>query len=341
MDLLMRRGSRKGPALYLRWGQKRNRADTIAERLGLRLTVFRWSTKRPYLVVFRYPIQFLYTLLTLLATRPGVVFSQHTQPFCSLSALLYCELAGAKLVTDCHNGPFVDRPWTRRPLRWLNQLIYRRATLNLVHNSEIYAQILQDGWRGEFKVLHDAIPLRGTASGETRARRVFVMCSWSGDEPVRAIIAAARLLPTLPFVISGRPRETHAALLQALPGNVTISGYVSNTEYDALLAGSELAMALSTRTAVLMCACHEALAANVPLVTSDGLAARSYLEDAAVYTANSPEAIAASLSLALAQADRMRLEIPEVRRTRQADWERQARELNDLLEIDSDHAGVA
>ena len=80
--------------LYLRWGGQRNRADDLAKALGTRLVSFGWQTKSPLLVPLRYAVQFTQTLETLVKERPDVVVTQHTQPFCSLAAVLYSKAFG-------------------------------------------------------------------------------------------------------------------------------------------------------------------------------------------------------------------------------------------------------
>ena len=96
--------------------------------------------------------------------------SHHTQPFCSLAAVLYGELAGVQVVTDCHNGPFADPVWQMAPLRAINKFVFRRAAANLVHNEAIRRYAVDTlNLPGRFLVLHDVVPeSRGSASWPRR-----------------------------------------------------------------------------------------------------------------------------------------------------------------------------
>jgi glycosyltransferase involved in cell wall biosynthesis len=334
MDILVPTPDLKMSAVYLRWGGRRNRANEIAASLGLTLVDLKWQAKHPLVVAIRYPVQFVQTLMRLIAYRPRVVISQHTQPFCSLAAAIYCRAVGAVLITDCHNGPFIDSPWNKPPISWINRLVYRWAKVNVVHNKEIHRWIINEGWPGKFVVLYDVIPTTPqTSAGDIYANQVFVMCSWSEDEPISQILGAARLLPSLRFVISGQPRERHKALLRDLPNNVRLSGFVSDFEYDSLLKTSAVAVALSTRKGVLTRACHEAIGAGTPVVTSDDPATRCYLEDAAEFSSNSAESIAKCISSALTQSDTLREKIPNLIKSRREEWIEQATHLGTVAGV--------
>lgn len=312
-------------AIYLRWGPNRNRADDLAPALGAELVALRWQTKDWLRTPVRYVVQFIQTVLLLLWRRPRVVISQHTQPFCSLASLIYAKLTGAVLVTDCHNGPFVDRIWRRWPLGRINQFIYSRARLNLVHNEEIRRFVTEEmALSGEFTVLWDRIPdFSEAAAADFDGRYVLAICSFSGDEPVEAFLQAAARTPDVRYRVTGDVRRLEPSLQAAVGGNVRFAGYLPNEAYDELLCKAAAAVALSKRQHVLMRACHEAIGAGRPLVTSDSPTARAYLTGGTVFVANEAGAIAAGIREALARADELAGQMQLVRARRQKDWWRQ------------------
>ncbi len=312
-------------AVYLRWGAGRNRADDIASRLGLELVAFPWWTRKRYLAPARHVTQFVHTLAWLASNRPSVVFSHHTQPFCSLAAVLYGEASGAKVVTDCHNGPFVDPIWLLPPVRAVHRFVFRRATLNLVHNASIlrYAtEVLR--MPGRFEVLHDIVPaIEGRPDASLPHPCAVAICSYARDEPIDVLVEAARRLPDVTFLFTGRPPARHPAL-RALPRNVRLTGFLEDAAYDALLLGADAAIALSTRDHVLMRAIHEAVGAELPLVTSRGAASERYLGDAAVFVENSPEGVAEGVARALADAPPLRAALRACRDRVEREWGTQA-----------------
>ena len=282
---------------------------------------FGWKTKNPVLVPLRYAVQFAQTFDTLSKNEPDVVVTQHTQPFCSLAAVFYTKLFGGVVVTDCHNGPFVDTPWTRWPLNVINRYVYKSATINLVHNEGMrgFAEA-QQSQLGSFRVLHDPVPDLQTEGVNTVADQVIAICSFHHAEPIDALLAGAALAPEISFRITGDTRRLSAAQLAKKPANVEFTGFLADADYDALLQCSTAAIALSTRDNLLMRACQEAIGAGVPFITSDGPVARDYLTQGAVFVDNSPQSIADGARRAVAEGETLRLELAELREQLRVRW---------------------
>jgi len=326
--------------VYLRWGARRNRADDIAARFGAELVSLRWQTKVPWLVPIRHATQFLQTLAVLESRRPEFIISHHTQPFCSLAAVVYCSVSGARCVTDCHNGPFQERIWQLPPIKMLNRFIFEQADLNLVHNLGMLELVERELGLGErFSVLWDVVPDPTAAPRKPEgawSNDVMAICSWSSDEPMDVIFAAARRLPDVGFHITGRPSGAHADLMNDAPDNVHLTGFLDDDDYDALLAGVDAALVLSTRDAVLTRASQETIAAGTPLVTSDTATARDYLSGGTVFVENEPESIAEGIRGALANAEVLSREMEELRTQRRSLWWVQARAVAERMGLPED-----
>lgn len=308
--------------IYLRWGGRRNRADDLAVALGTELVSFGWQTKSPILVPLRYGVQFTQTVATLLRESPDVIVTQHTHPFCSLAAVLYGRLLGKVVVTDCHNGPFVDRIWQRWPWAAIHRFVYANATLNLVHNEGIRQHVTAAlRLPGVFRVLHDPIPdVTAESDPSVPQPSIMAICSFAADEPVEALLRATTLLPDVLFFITGDASRLNAKLARLRGDNVRFTGFLSNEAFDRLLASVTGALALSTRDNLLMRACHEALGAAVPLVTTDGPVAREYLSLGTVFVTNDAESIAAGVRQAVEEATQLRAEMARLREERKARW---------------------
>lgn len=321
--------------IYLRWGARRNRADDLAKALDVRLVALRWQSSNPAIVPIRYIVQFLQTLGLLLWRRPKVVLSQHTHPFCSLAAVVYAAFGRCRVITDCHNAPFVDRVWRDWPIDVVNRFIYSRAALNLVHNRAILKYAVETlRLPGDFLVLHDAIPhVRDIDPSGNEGSGALVVCSFAADEPIEAIVEATRLAPDIRFRITGNRarlgRSSHAGVGE----NVTFTGFVSNSEYDRMLASAEVVIALSTRNNVLMRACHEAIGAGVPLVTSDSPTAREYFSEGTIFVRNEAEDIAVGTRTAIDAKARLRAEMGELRRLRREQWLRELEPVRELIRL--------
>lgn len=311
--------------LFVRWGGQRNRADDVAESLGVPLVALRWHTRRPWLVPLRYAVQFVQTFLVLRRRRPSVVISHHTQPFGSLAAWLYCRLTGAHLVTDCHNGAFVDPPWCRWPLSALARFVFARARVNLVHNHAIAEHVREDlRIPGEFSVLRGPIVERRPEPIELPGGyrgHVLAIYSWGSDEPVEPLLEAAERLPDVLFHVTGSLRRMPEDLRSSRLANVRRTGFLPDEQYDRMLASVDLAMALSTWRYVITQSSAEAVGAGTPFLTTDVPIARRYFRQGFVFVENTGESVAAGIDEALRRREELRAGIAETRR----DWQRESR----------------
>ncbi|MGZ6793434.1 MAG: glycosyltransferase, partial [Mycobacteriales bacterium] len=137
---------------------------------------------------------------------------------------------------------------------------------------------------------------------------VVFPAGWAPDEPVAALLEAARLLPGTRFAVTGTPP---AGLV--LPPNVRATGQLPREQFLALLAGAPVVLALTTREHTMQRAAYEAVAAGRPVVASGTAALRGYLGDAACYADGTGPGIAGAVTRALADLPRLEAEATVVR----------------------------
>ena len=104
--------------------------------------------------------------------------------------------------------------------------------------------------------------------------------SYSPDEPLGPILAAAAARPGQRFLVTGR---VPPGLDAAPPPNVTLTDFVSDADYERLLATAAVVCCLTVNDNTMQRGGYEALAWHKPLVTSDRTVLRDYFGDAAVY----------------------------------------------------------
>lgn len=321
--------------VYLRWGGARNRADEVARRLGFELVSVQWPLPFRWLRFLRPLVLYWKTGAALRRHRPAVVISHHTQPFGSVACIRYARRRKVPVVTDCHNGPFIDPLWQRFPFRQGNRYAFRNATMNLVHNAPFREFVVGElRSEGRFHVLHDCIPEIAARVDRTSlgARPVvLVVCSWSADEPVEEVVAAGRQSPEVDYWITGRVRQSRLRTGGDVPANVRFLGFVADEEYDRMLRSVDATLVLSTREHVLTCACHEAIGAESALVISDSAAARGYLRAGTCFIENHAQSIAGGVREAVRDRDRLRAEMVQLKEELDAEWWQQARQLADAV----------
>jgi len=274
----------------------------------------RWRTP------LRYLAQAWDTWHLLERERPEAVIVQAPPVFAPLVVAAWCRLRGrdgpggtsTPLAVDCHTGMFFDRKW-----RWalpLLRLATRWADITIVA-SEAALELLRR-WRIRGLFLVDGLPTLPTPSGTIGtmgATRVAIVNSFDADEPLEEVFGAARLLPWVTFYMSGDTRNASAQLLSQRPTNLILTGFVSDGDYSGLLRNVHGLVVLTKDPNVLNCGAYEALAADQPAVLSDWPQLRRYFTRGFVYTANTPEAIAAGVRRMLDGRDGLVAEIAAMR----------------------------
>jgi hypothetical protein len=288
--------------VFISWAKLR-RADTIAERLGIESVTIRWFHGRKSFLIglVRYAIQWLHTLALLAWRRPRVVFVTSPPIFAASAVYLYALVFRARLVIDFHSGCFIEQHWRR----WdrLQRFLARRAALNLVHNRDNARAM--ESWGAPYVVFPSIPPAIAAhppdASARERPLAVYI-CSFKTDEPVDVFLEAARGLAEVDFLVSGRaPLEVAARL----PGNVRLTGFLGEEEYNRLLAGSDAIVALTTRADTLLYGAQEAIALHKPLVLSRTPTLAGYFPEGTVFAENTAGALREAIRDALRRKEEL------------------------------------
>lgn len=250
---------------------------------------------RPWPV--RYLVQSVATVAAILRIRPSAVLVTNP-PFVALLACAIARPLGIPVWADCHSAAF-DKPRWRRFSR-VNLWLLRHASGTIFHNA---AQQRRYGHHVRRSCLVSTDGMRdraGTPPRRTPAPLVVVPSSYEYDEPVDAILQAARLLPSCSFVLTG---ATPATVLAGAPANVRSSGWLPDGEYHELLACAWIVVCLTTRDAAMQGGLLEGLEHAKPTVTSGSPTLREWargVDGVQLVGEHSGGAIAAALTEILA-----------------------------------------
>lgn len=281
---------------FLTWSPC-GRSRWQAHNLGAELLLVRPAVRLPGSAVrlaVRYAASALATWRALSERRPAVVFSANMPVFLPLTAWLYASLAHVPLVLDCHSGAFNHPRW--RWARFLNRFLAKRAAVSVTTNA--HHRALVERWGGRALIMGDVplAPRLGGAAPPLRRPAIAAVCSYSFDEPVEAIVAAAALRPEVSFYVTGDPAKLRRRVLGELPPNVIATGFLPDADYYALLAAADGVLVLTTRDHTMQRGAYEALYLGTPIVTSHWQLLREVFGEAALYVDNSPEDIARAVS---------------------------------------------
>jgi Glycosyl transferases group 1 len=294
-----------GISLHLAWAEFQRRQVSMAPIAGFacRFLPLRYKGRNHLLRALHYLLLGWRTLALLRAERPRVLWLQLPQMPLLWTALAYRALFDrrVRLVADCHNAVFTP-PWSKVPF---GLSLLPRCDVVLVHNEHVRVQALTAGLPAERTlVLEDVPPSLGDGRGLTlgddapapsaadappqfagRPRPwVLFPGSYSRDEPVAEVLAAARLLEAGTVTITGRitsaARNGHD--VSNLPPNVVLAGYLPVAEFDALLAHCDLVLALTKFDGIQLSVCNEAIGVAKPMVMSNTPLLRELFGSAAV-----------------------------------------------------------
>jgi glycosyltransferase involved in cell wall biosynthesis len=274
--------------LSINWVGFHGRSADLAGELGIDAV---WVTGSRGWRVTRYVRQWRETRAILKARSPTFIVLMQPPVIALWSVLTYLRRTGALLVADLHTGVFTDPKW-----RWAARIVVRavrRHGFAIVTNEALASTVRNGGAR--VMVLHDRIERReldesapfedGRLAERLAAGFVLAPLSYAHDEPLRELLAAAAALPRVQWVLTGRPPGW---VRRAAPPNMIFPGFVSSTDYWALMARAAVVLAPTRDENTMQRAGYEALCAGKALVTARTAVLTEYFDGAAVLSG--PEA---------------------------------------------------
>jgi N-acetylglucosaminyl-diphospho-decaprenol L-rhamnosyltransferase len=291
---LLREGLRDRRSLFVAWSRQ-PRSAAVAELIGAdvhMITVGRHGQRA--LVPLRYAVQALATAWQLARRRPGVVVVMCPPLALGLLVLAYAKATGATMAVDAHTAAILRRGRIRRSIRFFD----RHGAVLIVAGDHIADHLEANGLRRP-SAIHDPMPALSPTKAATTGN-VVVPLGWAPDEPIGDVLEAARRLPEHTFILTGRPKGEWAEA--PLPPNVERAGLLPKADYDRLVQGAGVVVALTTRPFTMLRAGYEAVQARVLVVVSDTPTLRDYFGDAAVFVAPS---LAEAITDALARRDEL------------------------------------
>lgn len=347
--------------LFLAWAPYSVRAESISRRLGGSLHTLSYKTRRKLYSPIKYPLLFYKTLRVLASTRPTAIICQTPPIFCPLAAMFYAATNRrnkVRIIIDAHTASF-EKPWSLPILKTITKWTLRKAITVLVANAELQNIVYQD-YGVMPLVLEDGVPQLDKASQEgsqvrietegkrdqqhfpvsmhpqfglkdlederkVRNFKVAVVSSFASDEPIEEIIEAAKILAeTTTFYVTGDSSRLAARMLskwRKTASNVIFTGFLDEREYIRLLRKVDAIMVLSKRHHNMLSGAHEALALEMPLITSNWPPLRKYFSAGTAYVDNSVQGIVNGVNYVQLEKDRMKEEMGILKQDKLVEWE--------------------
>jgi glycosyltransferase involved in cell wall biosynthesis len=289
-------GERHPTITYISWAPHCSRSDHTARELGGRsyMIYAGWLGSRWATAWLKYLLQARTTWRVLSSRRSDAVFVMSPPVFAAGCVWLWCTAQRRPFVIDAHTAAFLHPRW--RAWQWLQRALCRRAATTLVTNEYLASRVRAGG--GHATLVPD-VPVVFERPEHAPAARpeftVVVVCSFNADEPVREVLAAAALVPDVPFLITGDVFRLDAALRARTPPNVTFTGFLSTAEYGQLLQTAGVVMTLTTRDHTMLRGAWEAIYQGTPVIISDWPLLRQSFDEGAVHVNNAAGTIAAAV----------------------------------------------
>ena len=269
-------------------------------------------------ILFKYVGQWIKTTRILRDERPDVTFVMSPPVIAALPAWWYSWRHRKQIVIDAHTAAFLHPRWRR--LQWLQRALCRYASTTLVHNEYLADRVRRAG--GHATLVPDVPVIFEHLQPFARpsAFSVAVVCSFNPDEPLAAILDAARQLPDVRFFVTGNPRHFPASLAAVMPENVSLTGFLSTPAYGGLLAGVDVVLTLTTRDHTMLRGAYESIYQGTPVIVSDWQLLRDAFDDGTVHVDNSPVQIAAAVRAVQADPARFREGAGRLRQKKLERW---------------------
>ena len=322
--------------LFIAWVKFQRRSESMQPYFGYETEFISFAFKNRLLRPLEYIFKTCKTLILFLSQRPQVIWVQlPPTPILHLAHLykLLCYHQ-VTIIADCHNATFRP-PWKLSPglITLLN-----RCNLVLVHNNWIKDQAIKIGVKYEhLYILEDAVAIVSHEISPTQnvftKPWILTPCSFNRDEPIDKILAAARLVPEITFVLTGNANRAQGIhdLIQK-PPNVHLAGFLPKAEFDSLLCTTDAVLGLTTLEGIQLSVANEAVGAGKPMVISNTNLLKTLFYQGAVYVdAIDPKSIAQGCQEALSRKDELTKEVIKLKELREKRWLTQASQLDKML----------
>jgi glycosyltransferase involved in cell wall biosynthesis len=222
-------------------------------------------------------------------------------------------------------------PYWTRP-RWLYRFLSRQAVATIVTNEHFASEVRRGG--GRSLVIPDiptSYPVEQPFAVDG-AFNIMVVNTFSSDEPLGEILAAAKGLGDVVFYVSGDTRYADRQMLARVPANVRFTGFLPRDSYYSLMKSSQAVMCLTTRNHTMQGGAGEALSMGKPIVTSKWPLLEEYFCKGTVHVDNSAAGVREGVREMVRNHARYAAEITELQGEKHRTWQAGVKSLIALLD---------
>lgn len=315
--------------LWITW-ERHQRTRTLCDHFDISLYELTYSGSyfiRCIILSFR-------TIAVLLTARNSVVFVQNPSIVLSSLCCLLKGLLGFRLVVDRHSSFKLSSrnssSLTYKLFHILSDYTLRKADYTIVTNKPLAMFVESMG--GTALTLPDKLPELNVES-KPGDYYVFVS-SMADDEPIEEVIEAFRLLPGVKLKITGnylKAIKRGELYLCDLPGNVELTGFVSDEEYKELVGLCKSMIVITDLEFTLTCGSYEAVSLGKPIISGNTRTIKNYFSKGVVYSNINVSGLVEAVQLMEKEYDKYFQDIIEFKPYLQQQWKVQAESLISII----------
>ncbi|EAW30012.1 hypothetical protein GP2143_01165 [marine gamma proteobacterium HTCC2143] len=287
--------------------------------------------------VFRYPSCVIKTIAVLLTKKPKLLFVQNPSMILSCIACLYGFFSNTKIIVDRHTTFRLNKPHSGSLRIWifmrLHYFTLKYADMTIVTNDYLADLVEKSG--GNPCVLPDMLPAIDSSRKEVLRgkKNIMLISSFGLDEPIEEVILAMNSLENRNFClyITGNYKKVDPNYPQKVEENIIFTGFVSDNNYQTLLNSVDIAIVLTTSDYCMLCGCYEAVALEIPLITSNKGVLRDYFSKA-LFVDNSAEEIAKGIDSVCNQYDYYKEGVVAMKKEIAISWEKEYKNLENKIQ---------
>lgn len=301
--------------VFITWTKWNTRSHILATYFDVDEVNFhhlRSQRRSVALALLRYIWLTGFTFAYLTWRRPKVVFTVNVPVPAAMITCMWGIMFRRRVVIDNHSGLFEHRRW-----QWTQSIakpLFRTACL-CIAAAPRHASILSS-W-GVHTEIMGALVLP-EEQGQTNSLQmintnIVVISTFSPDEPLEEILAAARTLSNYKFFVTGHLKNAPRHLLSLRPSNVEFTDYLPGDEYLKLVKTSMCAVVLVKDDDTMQRGAYEAMSCETPVITSDWPVLRDAFYKGTLFVDNTSVAIADAVVLMARERPRLKSEIIQLK----------------------------
>jgi hypothetical protein len=324
--------------LFIAWVPFQRRNLSMQPYFGYELKFFSFAFKKRIFRPLEYLIKGWQTLIFLLQKQPEIIWIQLPPNFLLHLTFLYKILFNpqVKIIADCHNATFRS-PWINIPG---TAFLLNHSHILVIHNDSVKEQLIKYSINTQncnLYILEDP-PAKVENKILTQEKLLthpwtLCPCSFNKDEPIKAILDAARLAPEITFIITGnteRAKGIHD--LSNIPDNVKLVGFLPIDKFDSLLCYTDFILGLTTLDGIQLSVANEAVGASKPMVISNTKLLKQLFNKGAIFVdACNSQSIAQGCQKVLSNREELIEAVDELKAERTKRWLIQASQVNNAL----------